>query len=670
MIGIVDEPVLESQRGLSDFLIDKGALTKRIAEVDNLGIAAHAVALANFITRTDTPITIGVQGEWGSGKTSLLNTIHQLLGANEENKQVWVNSWEHSLLSSPEEALLKITNEIITEMLSADPENQRADNIRKVARTIFSGALRVGATATLGATGGQIADEVLNTGEKNVSIKELRNELAKLTNEVMTRATNKFEKIIIYIDDLDRIEPKDAVRLLELLKNIFSIPGCIFILAIDYQVVVKGLEHKFGKRSSENEWEFRAFFDKIIQLPFMMPLGQYDIGKYVTSLLVKIEYMEEEELDTHSIQEIVTLSIGGNPRSLKRLVNSLSLIGIFAESKAQFSSEEDIESELDSKLRKTLLFSLVCLQIAYPDIYSLLVKKPDFENWDDDWAYRVTQQKELEDDKFQRQFDAATKTEDFDENWEQALFRACYLSPRYRTRAGDISNLLSLIKDEILKDEESKGAIVAEILSQTAVTSVTATDEPQPQKQAFTRTFYEGFKSWINIMGVNGFSKNALDLASTVHPMLLAGSEECKFSETGGCTYYHSKKKIGSLNIKSKRSPRLAVIFLKDFRQNYRIPKINGIETQHIRNFQLGKPTTSAFGEYYRVILPVGEEIPNINNILKSLVETNIEIIKDHKDKILRISELEGKIADGDHKAINYALEILKSDYTYDAQLR
>ena len=90
MIGIVDEPVLESQRGLSDFLIDKGALTKRIAEVDNLGIAAHAVALANFITRTDTPITIGVQGEWGSGKTSLLNTIHQLLGANEENKQVWV----------------------------------------------------------------------------------------------------------------------------------------------------------------------------------------------------------------------------------------------------------------------------------------------------------------------------------------------------------------------------------------------------------------------------------------------------------------------------------------------------------------------------------------------------------------------------------------------------
>ena len=97
--------------------------------------------------------------------------------------------------------------------------------------------------------------------------------------------TNPYEKIIIYVDDLDRIEPKDAVQILELLKNIFSVPGCIFILAIDYQVVVKGLEHKFGKQTPENEWEFRAFFDKIIQLPFMMPMGQYDIGNYVTSLL-------------------------------------------------------------------------------------------------------------------------------------------------------------------------------------------------------------------------------------------------------------------------------------------------------------------------------------------------------------------------------------------------
>ena len=46
---------------------------------DSLNIKPHADALTNFIERCDTPITIGIQGEWGSGKTSLLNKIYHSL---------------------------------------------------------------------------------------------------------------------------------------------------------------------------------------------------------------------------------------------------------------------------------------------------------------------------------------------------------------------------------------------------------------------------------------------------------------------------------------------------------------------------------------------------------------------------------------------------------------
>ena len=84
---------------------------------DALNIAPYKKALVDFIKRTDTPMTIGVQGEWGSGKTSLLNQIwNDLDNFNKENntipdfRQIWVNSWEHSLLCTPEEALLKIVN--------------------------------------------------------------------------------------------------------------------------------------------------------------------------------------------------------------------------------------------------------------------------------------------------------------------------------------------------------------------------------------------------------------------------------------------------------------------------------------------------------------------------------------------------------------------------------
>ena len=96
---------------------------------------------------------------------------------------------------------------------------------------------------------------------------------------------------------MDRIEPKNAVAILELLKNIFSVERCIFILAIDFQVVVKGLESKFGPQTPDNEWEFRAFFDKIIQLPFMMPMGQYNIGKYVNGLLTDIGFIDGPDFD-------------------------------------------------------------------------------------------------------------------------------------------------------------------------------------------------------------------------------------------------------------------------------------------------------------------------------------------------------------------------------------
>ena len=103
--------------------------------------------------------------------------------------------------------------------------------------------------------------------------------------------TNRYGKVIIYVDDLDRIDPKDAVSILELLKNIFNIKDCVFVLAIDYQVVVKGLVGKFGKPTPENEWEFRAFFDKIIQLPFSMPMGNYDIANYVLGLAREIGFL-------------------------------------------------------------------------------------------------------------------------------------------------------------------------------------------------------------------------------------------------------------------------------------------------------------------------------------------------------------------------------------------
>ena len=68
-IGIVDEP-------------------NRGDQPDKLEIGRHAAALSDFIQRADTPITIGIQGEWGSGKTSLLISIWSKLDQYNQYKKI------------------------------------------------------------------------------------------------------------------------------------------------------------------------------------------------------------------------------------------------------------------------------------------------------------------------------------------------------------------------------------------------------------------------------------------------------------------------------------------------------------------------------------------------------------------------------------------------------
>ncbi len=463
IVGVIDEPIAEKK-------------------YDALKLELHSSSLVEFIEDTTTPMTIGIQGEWGSGKTSLLNSIKAQLSNNDRYKQIWINSWENALLTSAEETLIKIINAIIEELIESDKDITRKEKILSAASSVFKGAMRVGAAATVGTEAGdQIANEFL--GKDNNGIKNLKSQLKELALNIQKRPSNPYEKIIIYVDDLDRIEPREAVKILELLKNIFSITGCVFILAIDYQVVVKGLEHKFGKQTPENEWEFRAFFDKIIQLPFMMPMGQYDIGNYVTSLLIDIGFIEKDSIDTQDIKEIVLLTIGGNPRSIKRLVNSVSLIQIFTKHKNKLQDENTLKaSEKNIKDKKFLLFSLLCLQIAYPAVYSLLIEQPDFLKWDDDFAFSHTnKEEEKEKELFEKEFENAKASADFDEIWEQSLYKICYIRPRLKPKVTSISRFLSFINEKYTDNtnDETLGALLAEVLAQASVTSVTSTDQPQ-----------------------------------------------------------------------------------------------------------------------------------------------------------------------------------------------
>ncbi|MBO7509806.1 MAG: hypothetical protein J6T35_01360 [Bacteroidales bacterium] len=444
---------------------------RKYSEADLFGIQKYQNALVKFIRLTDTPITIALQGEWGSGKTSLMNQLRYELCDKDGAPYfpVWVNTWQYSLMKTPPQAIMSILEGCINQIGEINPDHKWNESKKKIGG-IFKKMASVGAKVAASTVGvdGDVVDELFGGESAESDILQLKNEIAKLIEEALKMNPSKIG-FTFYIDDLDRIDPPVAVEILELMKNIFDLDKCVFILAIDYDVVIKGLRSKFGELTDKNEREFRAFFDKIIQLPFSMPVASYNVDTFLVDALQKIEFFSPKELENESLaenlSEIARLSVGSNPRSLKRLSNTLSLISIINE-----GDDDDEGNDTNATQAKLINFALVCMQIAYPYVYNQLAEEPDFKNWNDGTAAKLKLRHLTEDEK--ESLNAATE---FDEEWEKVLFRMCQKETYLSIRAFQVSRLLNKIA-EIIGNDDKLGDIVESVIALSAVTNLKAFD--------------------------------------------------------------------------------------------------------------------------------------------------------------------------------------------------
>ena len=87
-------------------------------ELDNFGIEPFENGLTKFINNSNTPITIALQGEWGSGKTSLMNSLQENLsiGDNSKYHSIWLNTWEYALMKDAQSTLIDIITKLIQEV--------------------------------------------------------------------------------------------------------------------------------------------------------------------------------------------------------------------------------------------------------------------------------------------------------------------------------------------------------------------------------------------------------------------------------------------------------------------------------------------------------------------------------------------------------------------------
>ena len=184
--------------------------------------------------------------------------------------------------------------------------------------------------------------------------------------------------------------------------------------------------------------------------------------------------------------------MGTNPRSLKRLINYLSLIKLI------IGKTKDKQDDADFAAWKDVLFALVSLQIQYPKVYEALQGDPDFPNWGEafEQKWRIPALADGEKEKLE-------KMTEFDERWEQMLFRFCRRDTFLESRALIISKILNRIKARIEETNRSEnvGDTVEWLLRLSAVTSVKSESAQAAVVENFSKSQYLKDFRW-NTLGM------------------------------------------------------------------------------------------------------------------------------------------------------------------------
>ena len=333
---------------------------------DLFNVKLYVDGLGSFIRECNTPMTIAIQGDWGSGKTSIMNMVNQTIP--KEIKRIWFNTWQYSQFNMGDNLPVALMSSLIEKLEKQSVESSIILGLKRSVR-ILQKNIKPSIVALAGIAGGErvasLTEGVLNDQESTVAdvIENLKDQFQDFIDHICS--SSKSDRIVIFIDDLDRLQPEKAVELLEVLKIFLDCERCVFVLAIDYEVVSQGIRKKFG--DSIGITKGRSFFDKIIQVPFKMPVAQYNIENFVLESLndLKIQLPQEsnaKKVELSDYVELISNSIGRNPRSIKRLFNAFTLL-----------DKMPLKSEINPMREKKLLFSILCMQLSFEDCYNYIV---------------------------------------------------------------------------------------------------------------------------------------------------------------------------------------------------------------------------------------------------------------------------------------------------------
>ena len=334
-----------------------------------LGFTGYANALKGIIEGSAPRFAVGIFGSWGSGKTTLMRAIEAQL----DQKQticVQFSAWRYEkepqlivpLLDAVREALVNWGDS----QAGAKVKDQAIRTASTVGKAVYS--LLAGLSFKIGLPNAiEVsfkANEALSEGRRQAEEERaarVPRSFYHATFRALSECFSQFlgtdsnRRIVVFVDDLDRCLPNSALEVLESMKLFFDLPGFVFVVGLDQNVVEQCIDSKYGREqtaalgakqevptaegrhqsptaSRDNVYQVRGadYIKKIFQVPFALPpVSVRQIDDFVDSTLSESALPPEQDQLIRSrvlphLRYLVTES-GVNPREIKRYINAFTL---------------------------------------------------------------------------------------------------------------------------------------------------------------------------------------------------------------------------------------------------------------------------------------------------------------------------------------------------------
>ena len=300
------------------FYSEKPIISK---EHDLLGRAKVASYLAKEIEhyKNKDSLTIGIVGKWGSGKTSFINMVLENFKENDKYIVIKFNPWN---ISSRKQLISDFFLQLSNNIKKENKSDKIIGTIGKSLGTLSKFFKPLGLISPLSLLGtiGDITEKA--SGFINEYLEAEKEDLETLKDNINQELEDLDKKLLIVIDDIDRLCDEEIREIFQLVKSIANFKNTIYLLSYDREIAIEALNKTQQGKGEE-------YLEKIVQVPLVLPyISKSNLDKiFINRLNISIN-IPDEEYDNEYFSEIYYNGLAENfenLRDIERYMNVFSL---------------------------------------------------------------------------------------------------------------------------------------------------------------------------------------------------------------------------------------------------------------------------------------------------------------------------------------------------------